>query len=1252
MAGKRKDKSIRITNSQVGVVGDNATISGGVHFHHYDSGKQGADPREEPGAPIEESPFDPSEAADILHLSDLHFGADEHSDPLADAERWFGQLRDDLRDELGCERLHGVVISGDIGNKSEKAEYEAAEVFLDKLRATFGVGADRLVIVPGNHDLNWETSEESYRLVRRKALSKEPKAGSFYEESKAVIALRDDAAYPDRFQQFSRFHEIVAGSPYPPDPKVQITLHHLPDLNLLIIGFNSAWEADHHFRNRISINPDAVEHALNQIRENPDLKERLKIAVWHHPLSSPEEDRITDLGFMQRLAQAGFQVCLHGHIHKADAGLFRYDMSADGRRIHVAGAGTFGAPAREWTSGYPLQYNLLRLSGNVLRVETRRRIEIYGAWEPDHLWRQGRGKPNLPYYDIPFQGRDSTSPKPEPMTPGAPVTASDFKTDADFEKEIAAYCQKAEALHEKLPLFGFKTNLKVPIDIADIYVSLRAMMDLRPTGHSCFADAEDAEKCLRGQGVEQEISVPDAFRAAEGMATPRRGLVILGDPGSGKTTHLKRVLLWCLRGGPVQLGLPKEMVPVFLPLRDLEPTAATLDAFIQEQLSDPLLETPAGFGKRLMERGSLLFLLDGLDEVADPDQRGRVSRWIERALTLNRNRDCRFVVTCRFAGYTEDARLSADFLEMHVRPLDGDQAADFVNNWYRIVETGLAADKAQAAKLAKTKADDLLERLKQPEFRAQRVFELTRNPLLLTNICLIHQSQGGLPDTRSQLYEECVEVLLEKWRKAIGFTSRVTARTGRRVLQPAAYWMHRKERRRASASELAPVIEPPLKAVNWDDESAADFLHIVRDESGLLTGWSQDQYGFMHLGFQEYLAAREIQRLFLADLGKSEVLCQLAEKFGSGWWQEVILLLLAQADHCLFDPFMREVVKRPGFVEHADLLGMCLDESAERTPEPFADLLNLDAAGNPERLWERQLAALRILERLDGGALEAIMDRLRGHPYDKIRQWVEERYKEERQDVIHPEPSGYELVLIEGGAFMMGSKESGDENPFHKVTVPDFYMGRYPVTNEEYGRFLKATGYEEPEHWADRKFNQTKQPVVGVSWHDAKKFAEWAGLQLPSEAQWEYACRAGTTTKFSWGDEPDCSKANYGNSSFAEECKDANPGKTSPVGDYPPNARGLYDMHGNVWEWCEDHYHDSYEDAPADGSAWVDQEKDASRVLRGGAWDDPAERCRTAFRFRDDPGDRYADRGFRLALRPGQQGEPSQSSRAAERGID
>ncbi|MCP4693937.1 MAG: DUF4062 domain-containing protein, partial [Desulfobacterales bacterium] len=185
-----------------------------------------------------------------------------------------------------------------------------------------------------------------------------------------------------------------------------------------------------------------------------------------------------------------------------------------------------------------------------------------------------------------IEWRDEQEAKPaEPPAPKASTPAP--KTDVDLEEEILSYREKMEGVHEKLPLTGCKTHLRVPILVEDIYVPLRAMIDLRGVGEACFADAEDAEQCVRESGAGQEISIPEAFLKTEKLN--RRGMVILGDPGSGKTTHLKRLALWCLRGGTDRLGLPEAMLPVFLPLRDLEDLSRGLDAFIEEQLDQPHL---------------------------------------------------------------------------------------------------------------------------------------------------------------------------------------------------------------------------------------------------------------------------------------------------------------------------------------------------------------------------------------------------------------------------------------------------------------------------------------------------------------------------------------------------------------------------------------------------------------------------------------------------------------------------------------
>jgi formylglycine-generating enzyme required for sulfatase activity len=750
------------------------------------------------------------------------------------------------------------------------------------------------------------------------------------------------------------------------------------------------------------------------------------------------------------------------------------------------------------------------------------------------------------------------------------------------------------------------------------------MLDLRGVAEEAFLDADHAEKALQQRDAGLEISIPEAFRQSEERGY--HGIVILGDPGSGKTTHLKRLLLWCLRGGPETIGLPAEMLPVFLPLRNLSKLDQGLDVFIQQQLADKFLKTAPGFGERLLKRENLLLLLDGLDEVADPDQRQQVAEWIMDALRYHPS--CRFVVTCRFAGYIPKVRLGENFLEMHLRPLTEAQVNAFIHNWYTIVEKGLAKDTEQAEEIAQEKAAKLVNRLKEPDFRVRRVFELTRNPLLLTNICLVHRYRGGLPQKRARLYEECIDVLLEHWRAAKELPVGVTAQDGMRALQPAALWLHQKEERtRATAAELAPHIEPVLKALDWPGGTAGDFLRTIRDDSGLLTGWDIENYGFMHLGFQEYLAAREIRSRALAE--DQTVLPELASHFGESWWQEVGLLLLALEDPSLFVRYMREVVKRPAFAKFPALVQLCLDDAAEKYPRPFVELLEV-APGDDADLWKRQLAALRILERLDPTAVDTHQKRLARHPSTAIRQWIRERIAQTALDVVTAERGGYELVKISGGSFMMGSPETEEghyksESPLHEVQVSDFYLGRFAVTNEEYGRFLKENpDASEPKYWADRRFNQPRQPVVGVSWDDAQRYATWAGLRLPSEAEWEYACRANTNTRYYTGDtEKDLDRAGWYDENSGEELH--------PVGEKEPNNCGLYDMHGNVFEWVEDDWHDNYKGAPDDGRAWVDDPRCAYRVMRGGSWSYDAIDCRSAGRDYDRPGNRGYYVGFRLS---------------------
>ena len=345
-------------------------------------GSDAAGPADEPRSP----------GVQILHLSDLHFGTEDQ------ATLWYAQLAADLRQQ-GCERLDAMVVSGDIANLSIPEEYTAARIFLEHVMGGFGLSPRQLVLVPGNHDLNWPLSQDAYALHKRARYRGVLREGEYIAHGADIIEVRDPEAYRERFRHFAELYRQVRGEEYPLDYDQQGIVQVLPDQGLLFLGLNSAWEIDHHHRDRASIHTGAFARALLRIGELPST-DRLRIAVWHHPVSGPESDRIRDAGFLQQLAVAGFRVALHGHVHRADDQLYRYDKSRGGRRLEVVSAGTFGAPVHAWVPGYPLQYNLLRLAGETLTVETRCREELNGAWRPDARWLQGPGENPLPRYEI------------------------------------------------------------------------------------------------------------------------------------------------------------------------------------------------------------------------------------------------------------------------------------------------------------------------------------------------------------------------------------------------------------------------------------------------------------------------------------------------------------------------------------------------------------------------------------------------------------------------------------------------------------------------------------------------------------------------------------------------------------------------------------------------------------------------------------------------------------------------------------
>jgi formylglycine-generating enzyme required for sulfatase activity len=235
-----------------------------------------------------------------------------------------------------------------------------------------------------------------------------------------------------------------------------------------------------------------------------------------------------------------------------------------------------------------------------------------------------------------------------------------------------------------------------------------------------------------------------------------------------------------------------------------------------------------------------------------------------------------------------------------------------------------------------------------------------------------------------------------------------------------------------------------------------------------------------------------------------------------------------------------------------------------------------------------------------------------------------------------------DMVLIQGGTFSMGSPETeperfDNEGPQHEVIVPSFAIGRYPITQAQWKAVAALPQIEielnpEPSH-----FKGENRPVEQISWYDAKEFCARLAdktkrpYRLPTESEWEYACRAGTETPFHFGETITTDLVNYNGSPYNGGLQGKGRGETTLVDTFEhSNAFGLHDMHGNVWEWCEDHWHGDYNGAPTDGKAWFAGKKDANRVLRGGSWDYSPRYCRSALRDPDSPDLRYGHLGLRV----------------------
>jgi len=320
----------------------------------------------------------------VLHLSDLHL------QNAAESNTYLTHLKLDLRRELNVKKLNFIVISGDIANEARKSEYDNSVKFIQDLADFSEINLDHIIVVPGNHDVDWTISRSAYEL-------NEDNLENIREGKHIVKGSRnekiDETIYKKRFDSFSsNFFEKIQGEPYPLEYSEQYHIREFPDERIVFLCLNSNWLLGHKYH-KPSIEQSALNNAIDVFIEN-QYEGFLKIAVLHHPLLG---NNSINKEFLQLLAVCGFKICMHGHVHESNNDLMRYDVK---RSINVIGAGTFGAPYQQHVPGIPFQYNLITYAPRkkLLQVETRKKEKQLGPWCADARW--GDKNSPVPQYFI------------------------------------------------------------------------------------------------------------------------------------------------------------------------------------------------------------------------------------------------------------------------------------------------------------------------------------------------------------------------------------------------------------------------------------------------------------------------------------------------------------------------------------------------------------------------------------------------------------------------------------------------------------------------------------------------------------------------------------------------------------------------------------------------------------------------------------------------------------------------------------
>lgn len=829
--------------------------------------------------------------------------------------------------------------------------------------------------------------------------------------------------------------------------------------------------------------------------------------------------------------------------------------------------------------------------------------------------------------------------------------------------------------HGIIKLFGFHSPANLEVRTLEVFVSLRLTEerhDLMPREPMpmTFDHHLSPEKVL--QHVWQQ----------------KRLLLVLGDPGSGKTTLMKYFAVRSLEPSwRAKLGIHSPIIALLVPLRRINPALDFCESLHHWAKEEHRNITSSVFDKWLEKRGALV-MLDGLDEISELEKRKQVCRWIDQAANYYGN--SRFIVTTRYTGYL-GLELHTSHLRADVLDLDTEQQKIFLQNWY-------AAAHRQRKQFSVKHAGDTEAEITQQAVEltkaVQRYLDLEENaglklmagtPVLLQLMAILWKEYGNLPPGRATLYAKCIDYLLDQRDREKDLPPPLPADDAKNVLRPLCLWMQENKIDEMAQTQLSERMKERLEEVK-PGTSLAKFVEHLIARAGLIQIFGDNGYIFRHKSFREFLAAEALADEVRGNPKRAQI---LVDNFHENWWRETILFALSLPAPVIFSDFIARYLKSERNASaFPPLLGNVMREARIKSITEF-EKFALDQRNH----WQKRYNALECLRLIASEPAKVLVKKV----------WEQEkkemRLKQKAEEMLiawklhRPEPQVIVpiAVSIKAGAQIFGDVRLGEQNFYNsfeldaeyilikggtykysatkkEVAVPDLYFAKYPVTNKRYRRVIafldekeeaafghlplarfaeslraKAEKDEDfkkylsksPKEWAglmpsqyddDKRFNGDEQPVVGVTWFAAMAYCEW----LTAQASGIETFRRNVSTVFRLPNEIEWEWAASGSKRKYPWPDDKEPDETranyqQKVGQTTPV--GTYPA-GATPEGLMDvagNVWEWCENLFGEGAAWP-----KARALRGGSWHATADVLLMPSRSSNLPAHPWSSNGFRV----------------------